>query len=142
MNIRPKTLITAGVLLVAIASCGGDDSGSKSSDDQPAGVTLEGKKLTDSTGKKSVQVNAVDNSFTPQYLTVSAGTVVTFRNDGHNEHNLIPANDGAFTPALQADFQPKTDVKITFAKPGDYPYYCSLHGTTTVGMIGGIRVVK
>jgi plastocyanin len=27
-------------------------------------------------------------------------------------------------------------------EPGDYAYYCSLHGTPTAGMIGGLRVVE
>ena len=65
---------------------------------------------------------------------------MTFRNDGRNDHNVIPIDPTSFA-AIEADqFEPGTEKAITFPKPGDYPYYCSLHGTKTKGMIGAIRV--
>ena len=30
---------------------------------------------------------------------------------------------------------------MVFDEPGEYPYYCTLHGTETAGMVGTIRVV-
>jgi plastocyanin len=27
-----------------------------------------------------------------------------------------------------------------FTEPGEYPYHCTIHGTTTVGMIGTVVV--
>jgi plastocyanin len=49
--------------------------------------------------------------------------------------------DGAFEPIEIADLQPGDASSITFDEPGEYPYYCSLHGTTTKGMVGAIRVL-
>ena len=75
------------------------------------------------------------------YIEVSAGTTVDFTNRGRNQHNVIPTVDGAFAEIPAEDFQPKDEGSITFTVPGDYAYYCSLHGTPTKGMIGAIRVL-
>ena len=48
---------------------------------------------------------------------------------------------GAFNEISPDDFQPGDEGTITFTVPGDYPYYCSLHGTPTKGMIGAVRVI-
>jgi plastocyanin len=77
-----------------------------------------------------------------QYIEVSPGTTVTFSNRGRTEHNVLPAIDGSFEPIQIAQLKPGMEATITFDEPGDYPYYCSLHGTKTKGMIGGIRVVE
>ena len=115
---------------VAVAACGSDTS---------AGQTLNGKKFTVKTGTRSVTVDMVDNNFQPEYVTVSAGTRVTFLNRGHNRHNVFSVGDG-FT---SSGFLGRGDSwKVTFKDAGDYPLYCSLHGTPTSGMVGGIRVIK
>ena len=96
----------------------------------------------DLTGSASVQIDALDNKFRPQYATVRVGTAVTFRNDGRSVHNVLPVTEGAFPPIEADEFQPDDQVTVTFDSPGLVPYYCSLHGTTTKGMIGGLRVVE
>ena len=48
----------------------------------------------------------------------------------------------AFAEIPAEDFQPKDEDAITFTVPGDYAYYCSLHGTPDKGMIGAIRVLE
>ena len=115
---------------VAVAACGSDTS---------SGQTLNGKKFTVETGTRAVTVDMVDNNFQPEYVTVRAGTKVTFLNRGHNRHNVFSVDD-RFT---SSGFLGRDDSwKVTFADVGDFPLYCSLHGTATSGMIGGIRVVK
>ena len=115
---------------VAVAACGSDTS---------SGQTLSGKKFTVETGKRAVTVDMVDNNFQPEYVTVRAGTTVTFLNRGHNRHNVFSVDDG-FT---SSGFLGRGDSwKVTFAGTGDFPLYCSLHGTPTSGMVGGIRVIK
>ena len=95
----------------------------------------------DLTGSPEVVIEAVDNTFKPQYATVRVGTPVTFRNDGRSVHNVLPVTEGAFPPIEADAFQPDDEVTVTFDEPGLVPYYCSLHGTTTKGMYGGLRVV-
>ena len=125
-----RTVIIITFAGVAVAACGSDTS---------SGQTLNGKKFTVKTGTRSVTVDMVDNNFQPEYVTVSAGTKVTFLNRGHNRHNVFSVDDG-FT---SSGFLGRGDSwKVTFKDAGDYPLYCSLHGTPTSGMVGGIRVVK
>jgi plastocyanin len=87
-----------------------------------------------------VTVRALDNTFDPETLTISAGTEVVWDNRGRNEHNIIPEDESA-PWKFEADvFQPGETARYTFTEPGTYPYYCSIHGTLTVGMPGVIVV--
>jgi len=123
------------VLATVAAACGGDDAGS-------SGVDLRDKPFEDRTGSSTVEVDAVDNAFRPAYITVRAGTTVTFINRGRNQHNVLPVVEGAFDPIEVDELEPGASQSITFDEPGDVPYYCSLHGTTTKGMVGAVRVVE
>lgn len=98
------------------------------------------EEFVDATGEDTVTIQARDNTFTPQYVTVSPGTAVRFDNVGRNVHNAIPVAEGAFDEVTTEEFEPGDEVEVTFDAPGLYPYYCSLHGTETRGMVGRIRV--
>jgi plastocyanin len=44
---------------------------------------------------------------------------------------------------MGADFEPFTGLttyELTFDTPGEYPYFCALHGSPTMGMRGTITV--
>jgi plastocyanin len=129
VRLRPPTLVAAALAsaLVACSSDGGTD-------------LLAGQRFADRTGRRAVTVDARDNVFAPQFVEISAGTTVTFRNEGRNDHNVLAVDD-AFASVPVADFEPGATATVTFPDAGDYPYYCSLHGTPTKGMRGGIRVV-
>lgn len=135
-------MLAAGA--VALVGCGDDggSSGSSGSEENVGGVDLSGKDFVDSTGQATVEVSAVDNNFKDPYIEISAGTKVVFTNDGRNQHNVLPVVDDAFPAIEVADFEPGETGEVTFDEPGDFPYYCSLHGTTTKGMVGAIRVVE
>ncbi len=106
-------------LAVAVAGCGGDD------------VTLvEGVKA---------RVGVIDNTFSPGRLEVAAGTEVEWNNGGRNDHNVLPV-DGADWGVDTAAFEPGDAYRFRFTEPGTYAYHCSLHGTTTKGMVGTIVV--
>ena len=125
-----RTLVPLALVSVVLVGCGRDGSLS--------GGDLSGKKFENERGKRSVTVEAVDNNFVPHYITVSKGTTVTFINKGHNRHNVIWVGDTFKASAL---LDPDDSVKVTLEEAGDYAYYCSLHGTPTSRMTGGIRVV-
>lgn len=141
-------VVTIGVALV-VAACGGDGSsgaGSASSGEPTTSTasavpSVPESDYVDLTGSTSVEIDALDNKFRPQYATVKVGTAVTFKNDGRSVHNVLPVTEGAFPPIEADAFQPDDEVTVTFDEPGLVPYYCSLHGTTTKGMVGGLRVV-
>ena len=129
--------------LAATAACGGDATADpapaaakSSSDGDAADETFD-----DLTGRDTVVVQARDNSFVSQHVTISAGTEVTFDNRGRNPHNAVPVEEGAFEEVATDGFQPGSTATVAFDEPGDYPYYCTLHGTETAGMVGTIRVV-
>lgn len=143
---RAKSLFVAFLLLTAVAcgSSASDGGGDPMATTEPAGVEvidLDGHEFEDLTGQDEVVVQARDNTFVPAYIEVSPGTTVLFRNTGRNDHNVIPSNDGAFEPIEATDLAPKDEAELVFDEAGDFPYFCSLHGTRTKGMVGGVRVV-
>lgn len=88
----------------------------------------------------SVRVQSLDNSFRPEVIEVSAGTEVVWTNDGRNDHDVIPS-DGSDEWGVAADlFAPGDEYRHVFTLPGEYPYYCSIHGTAEFGMLGTVVV--
>ena len=72
----------------------------------------------------------IDNfSFTPQTITVKAGTTITWTNRDDIPHTVVNTE----TPALFKSKPLDTDDKFTFTptKPGTYPYFCSIHPKMT-----------
>ncbi|HAS12180.1 MAG TPA: hypothetical protein DCS55_16945 [Acidimicrobiaceae bacterium] len=113
-------------VLLTAGACGDDDSADEASD-----VSLvEGVE---------VEVSAIDNTFRPEEIEIAAGTEVRWSNDGRNVHNVLPVEGEAWGVEVD-DFEPGDEYRHRFTEPGTYPYYCSLHGTTTAGMIGTVVV--
>lgn len=137
------------VLLLVIAGCGSDEvagpPGSGRVGDAPettvAGPDLAGVDFVDETGSATVEVDAVDNTFREDYLEVDVGTTIRFRNDGRNDHNILPVQPGSMPEVPTEAFGPGAEADLTFDEAGEIAFYCSLHGTTTKGMVGGVRVV-
>lgn len=88
-----------------------------------------------------VEISTVDNAFRPQDVTVTAGSTVTWTNDGRNDHNIVVVGtkgwDGQPTP-----LKPGATYRTTFDRAGTFHYYCSLHGAADKGMFGTVQVVK
>lgn len=145
-------LTAVAVSTLALTACGDGEDATPSPGQADATTTtvagtdeqpdLSVKDFTDMTGQSEVAVQARDNTFLPAYIEIDAGTTVTFTNRGRNQHNVLPTVAGAFEPIEVEDLEPGTSQDRTFDTPGDYPYYCSLHGTKTKGMVGAIRVVE
>ncbi len=87
-----------------------------------------------------VEVRSLDNLFSEQEITIASGTEVRWVNAGRNAHDVQPVDLGAVWGVGESSFPPGAEYSFVFNEPGDYPYYCSLHGTETVGMIGTIVV--
>lgn len=136
-------LATAVIVLAAasLVGCGSDSATDAEGSATTAAAPADGPDYMDLTTEEAPEVDAVDNNFRSQYVEVTAGTPITFRNEGRNDHNVLPVDDQEFAAVETEDFSPGAESTITFDEPGDYPYYCSLHGTETAGMIGGVRVV-
>jgi plastocyanin len=122
---RPLAVATVALLVggLALGACGSDGSDVELVD----GVTEN--------------VDALDNSFLEENVTVQAGTEIIFTNRGRNDHNVVPADEDQDWTIEADDFAPGTEADpIAFDEPGTYDYYCSIHGTATAGMIGSITV--
>lgn len=137
-------LLLAALAIGGLASC--DDDG-PSAARPPAGAVIDDAQLgpqpveaTVAPSGESVAVQSLDNSFRPEALTISAGTEVVWHNVGRNEHNVVPVDGGAWGVLEPADFAPSDEYRFVFGRPGEYPYYCTIHGTATAGMIGTIVV--
>jgi plastocyanin len=86
-----------------------------------------------------VEVVALDNSFRPEVLEIAAGDEVVFVNRGRNEHDALSVEGEGWGVEVE-DFQPGDEYRHVFDTPGTYRYYCSIHGTTEVGMVGTVIV--
>jgi plastocyanin len=84
-------------------------------------------------------VIALDNSFRPQQLEIAVGDEVEWENRGINEHNVLSIEGDTWGVEVD-DFQPGAVYSHVFDEPGEYRYYCSIHGSDTVGMVGTITV--
>jgi plastocyanin len=109
------SLLAAALTVVGLAACSGSGSGQ-----------------VEQTGLgKVVEIEAVDNVFKAETIEIEPGTEVRWVNKGRNAHDVTPTD---------ADFEPGVTYSHVFTEPGEYPYYCTAHGTKTRGMIGKIVV--
>ena len=66
----------------------------------------------------------IDNfTFTPQRITVKAGTTVTWENEDDIAHNIVSTTQLFKSKVLDTDEY----FSFTFTTPGVYEYFCSLH---------------
>lgn len=70
----------------------------------------------------------IDNfTFSPPTLTVPAGTTVMWKNDDDIPHTVTSTTKAFKSQALDTD----DTFSFTFATPGVYEYFCSLHPRMT-----------
>jgi plastocyanin len=86
-----------------------------------------------------VPVIALDNSFRPQTIQINVGDEVVWENRGINDHNVLSIERGEWGVEV-ADFGPGAVYAHLFTEPGEYRYFCSIHGNEDVGMVGTIVV--
>ncbi len=75
----------------------------------------------------AVTVTIGNFTFGPKSITVPTGATVTWVNQDDTPHT-VTANDGAFkSRTLDTDER----FSFTFAEPGEYLYFCSIHPMMT-----------
>jgi plastocyanin len=141
-------VVAVAVLVAACGSDGSDQAGGGTSGDVAA--TSEPSTVPDGTDApapgaveangETVDVVALDNTFRPETIEVVAGTAIRWENRGRNDHDVVPADDSLDWGVGATDFAPGDEYTVLFDTPGEYPYYCSIHGTKDVGMIGTVVV--
>jgi plastocyanin len=74
--------------------------------------------------------------YDPADISVTVNSAVVFYNAGSIQHDA-KAEDGSFdTPLLD----PGAEKSVTFTKPGDFKFYCSVEGHKSAGMTGVVHV--
>jgi plastocyanin len=74
----------------------------------------------------------IDNfTFSPQRLTVKAGTTVTWTNEDDIPHTVASSTKAFKSKALDTDDK----FSFTFTTPGSYEYFCSLHPHMTGAIV-------
>jgi len=74
----------------------------------------------------------IDNfAFTPATLSIKAGTEVTFINRDDIPHTVVSTEGQFRSQALDTDDK----FTFTFATPGEFGYFCSLHPHMTAKIV-------
>ena len=87
-------------------------------------------------------VDVQDNDFAPATVTITAGDRVTWTQSGSNPHS-VTADDDSFDshpncpPVCMGNGD---EYSQTFEQPGEYGYYCKIHGAPGGGMSGTVVV--
>jgi plastocyanin len=137
-----RALLAVAAASIVVVGCGSEGTGGEGASSDVS--LVEGVES---------RVQGIDNSFRPETVTVQAGTEVIWENRGRNEHNVLPSpagegpegsEEGTPLPesfGVQADaFEAGDEWSYRFTEPGTYHYYCSLHGTPEIGMVGTVVV--
>lgn len=98
----------------------GDGGSAEPWDPSAADVGLEASE-----GSSSVSI--VDNDFSPRSVTVSAGSQVTWSNDGALPHT-VTSDTGGFDSGI---LTPGAGFAVRLTTPGTYDYVCTLHPEMT-----------
>jgi len=66
----------------------------------------------------------IDNfTFTPQEITITRGTTLTWINEDDIPHAIVASNKAFRSKAMDTE----QNFSFTFSEPGTYEYFCSLH---------------
>jgi plastocyanin len=94
------------------------------------GIVAEHKSFMASAQEKPASTAEVkiDNFvFGPAAVTVTAGTTVTWINRDDIPHTVVSTDKVFKSKVLDTDEK----FSFTFTKPGEYPYFCSIHPKMT-----------
>lgn len=140
-----------GSLVLVLGACGddGNDQVLSARADRTAGLRpaqpadgVGGPGTTATTVAPTgvvVPVIALDNSFRPEVVEVAVGDEVRWENRGINEHDVLRVDGNGWGVEIDG-FQPGDAYSHVFTEPGNYRYYCSIHGNEDVGMVGTVVV--
>lgn len=90
-------------------------------------LTLGFLLLSTSAGAEEKSIVIQNYTFSPETLTVMAGTTVTWVNHDQVPHTVVEKDQQFHSSALDTDDR----YSFTFTTPGVYPYFCTLHPTMT-----------
>lgn len=119
MKKRPNALIVTTILLALAASAATHRIMAQA----PAGAASSQQPGASSPAANSAEVKIDNFAFTPETVTIPAGTQVTWTNRDDIPHNVVSEDKSIKSKALDTDDK----FSFTFTKPGTYSYFCSIH---------------
>ena len=124
MTPRHAVALAATVPLGAAALLSGCASSSPSASSTTAAAGSSVTRTAPSPANATVDI--VDYDFSPNTITVAAGTTVSWTNQDGFDHWIVSSPQSPVTFDLGRQGHGQT-VSFTFDAPGTYPYYCNLH---------------
>ena len=79
------------------------------------------------------EVDIANYKFTPGSITIPAGTTVTWVNHDEEVHTVTAGDEPKSFKSTGLDTDDK--FSFTFAKPGSYSYFCSIHPYMTAKIV-------
>lgn len=123
MSTRSFLLATLAAVSLVFAGCGGDDAAEDTDDAEPTTDSTT-DSATDSAG---TEVEVVDFTFSPDTVTVPAGSSLTFTNSDGTTHTAT-ALDGEFDTG---DIAGGSTASVTLDEAGEIDYRCEIHQSMT-----------
>jgi plastocyanin len=116
-------LLLAGLAALAAACSAGTVPAAIAPPTPPAQAAATATPApTPRTSRGVVTVDAAEQYFNPEQVTVSVGTTVIW-NDVQGTHDMV-AEDRSFASAVLFE---GGSYAHTFTTPGSYPYFCNIH---------------
>jgi plastocyanin len=128
---RFASALAAGAMLLVVGCADDGDSASASTSSPATSVARTGVV---------VSVTALDNTFRPDLIEIDVGDEVLWENRGLNDHDVLYVDGDDWGVEVEG-FGPGAAYAHVFTEPGEYRYYCSIHGNEIVGMVGTVVVV-
>ncbi len=130
-------VVRAAGLVVACVGCGNDGPAVYS----PSDVRGDPMMIVLPDVEPVADVAAADNQFRADALEVAPGTPVRWTNIGRIDHDVLAVDQISGFGAARDVFAPGDEYTYLFVEPGEYRYYCSLHGSKSgAGMAGTVTV--
>jgi len=124
MKFISKSLASLVLLAASVAFAGGPVWAQSMAD---SSMPMHGKSMSSDampkTASKTYSVEIKDFAFAPTTITVPVGAKITWVNKDEEPHTVVSTSDAFKSKALDTDEQ----FSFTFAKPGTYKYFCSVH---------------
>lgn len=112
-----RPLIMMAVLGLALVACSGEEGG--------------GADTTAAAGGAEEQVDIADLAFSPNTVTVAAGTTVTWTNNDTLTHT-VDTEDGTLD---SGNLENGAEFSFTFDEAGTFDYFCEIHPTMTGSIV-------
>jgi len=121
---RARKAVVTGLLVLALAACGG---GGGASGEQPAGST---------------RVTMTEFKFSPSAIDVTSGATVFLVNDGSSAHDLVVTDSSGAVKARSSLVQPGSSVTFSIGSlpAGSYRVLCDVPGHKEAGMTATLTV--